>query len=104
MSRYGRAPMTTFITRLDGGGTGPRLAVKDLIDVAGVPTTAGSRAVAEGAQPAAADALCLAGARAPAAGIGGKANLPELAFGATGVNPPFRAAPHPPDPQSCPGG
>ena len=38
--------MSTFITRLDpGSGTGPRLAVKDLIDVRDVPTTAGSRAV-----------------------------------------------------------
>ncbi|TMK85173.1 MAG: amidase, partial [Actinobacteria bacterium] len=44
--------MSTFITRLDGGaGTGPRLAVKDLIDVEGVPTTAGCRAVADAAAP-----------------------------------------------------
>jgi hypothetical protein len=41
--------MSTFITRLDTTGTGPRLAVKDLIDVADVPTTAGSRAVERGA-------------------------------------------------------
>jgi hypothetical protein len=34
--------MSTFITTLDTTGTGLRLAVKDLIDVAGVPTTAGS--------------------------------------------------------------
>ena len=32
--------MTTFITTLGAAGAGPRLAVKDLIDVAGVPTTA----------------------------------------------------------------
>jgi len=52
--------MTTYITRLDAGGRGLRLAVKDLIDIEGVPTTAGSRAVADQAVPAAADAPCLA--------------------------------------------
>jgi len=35
--------MATFITRVPGSGDGIRLAVKDLIDVAGVPTTAGSQ-------------------------------------------------------------
>jgi hypothetical protein len=34
-------PVTTFITRLDQPGGGPRIAVEDLIDIAGVPTTAG---------------------------------------------------------------
>ena len=46
--------LTTFITRLEGAEGRPdgvRLAVKDAIDVAGVPTTAGCRAVAEEAQP-----------------------------------------------------
>lgn len=67
--------MATFITRLDLPGSGPRLAVKDLIDVRGVPTTAGCKAVAETAQPAAADAACMADARAADAAIVGKANL-----------------------------
>ena len=45
--------MSTFITQLDpGAGAGPRLAVKDLIDVEGVPTTAGCKAVADSAAPA----------------------------------------------------
>ena len=39
--------MATFITRLDQSGGGLRLAVKDLIDMQGLPTTAGSRAVAD---------------------------------------------------------
>src|SRR5947199_1385446 len=99
-----KAPMSTFITRLDGGGSGPRLAVKDLVDVAGVPTTAGCRAVAEGAKPAAADAPCLAGARAADAPIVGKANLHELAFGATGVNQWYGTAVNPLDPSLVPGG
>src|SRR5438552_17414768 len=96
--------MSTFITRLDGGGGGPRLAVKDLIDVAGVPTTAGSKAVADTARPATADAPCMAGARAADARIVGKANLHELAFGATGVNPWFGTAANPLDPERLPGG
>ena len=48
--------MTTFITTLDATGAGPRLAVKDLIDVADVPATAGCRAVARTPTPAVADA------------------------------------------------
>src|SRR5947199_340745 len=81
--------MTTFITRLDIGGTGPRLAVKDLIDMEGVPTTAGCRAVADDAKPAERDAACMAGARAAGVPIVGKTNLHELAFGASGVNRAF---------------
>lgn len=96
--------MSTFITRLASAGAGPRLAVKDLIDVAGVPTTAGCRAVADRAAPAEADAPCLAGARAAAARIVGKANLYELAFGASGVNPWFGTPTNPFDPALVPGG
>ena len=46
--------MTTFITRYETSGPGVRLAVKDLIDMEGEPTTAGCRAVADRAVPAAA--------------------------------------------------
>jgi amidase len=96
--------MTTFITRLDGAGSGPRLAVKDLIDVAGVPTTAGSKPVADRARPALADAPCLAGARAAGAVIVGKANLNELAYGASGINDYFGTPANPLDPALLPGG
>jgi amidase len=96
--------VTTFITRLDHSGSGPRLAVKDLIDVRGVPTTAGCRAVAETAQPAAADAGCMAGARAASAAIVGKANLHELAFGGAGVNEWYGTPVNPLDPELLPGG
>jgi len=81
--------LTTFITTPHATGTGPRLAVKDLIDVAGVPTTAGCRAVARTATPAVADAACLAGARAADARIVGKTNLHELAMLPLGTNPWF---------------
>src|SRR6476469_9413736 len=96
--------MSTFITRLDEGGAGPRLAVKDIIDVAGVPTTAGSRAVARTAEPALDDAACLAGARAADARIVGKANLHELAMLPIGTNPWFGIPVNPLDPALIPGG
>jgi amidase len=96
--------MSTFITRLDTTGNGPRLAVKDLIDVAGVTTTAGSRAVERGAAPAAADAACLAGARAAGARIVGKTNLHELAMLPLGTNPWFGTPVNPLDPALIPGG
>ena len=94
----------TFITRMAGSGDGIRLAVKDLIDVAGVPTTAGSRALAATAAAAERDAPCLAGARAAGARIVGKANLSELAYGASGVNEYFGTPVNPLDPGRVPGG
>ena len=100
---YGSA-MSTFITRLNPTGSGPRLAVKDLIDVVGVPTTAGCRAVADGAEPAAVDAECMAGARAADARIVGKTNLTELAMTAIGANPWFGMPVNPLDPARVPGG
>ena len=88
---------------MPGSGAGVRLAVKDLIDVAGVPTTAGSRALAAAAA-AERDAPCLAGARAAGARIVGKANLSELAYGASGVNEYFGTPVNPLDPGRVPGG
>jgi amidase len=96
--------MATYITRLNQPGTGPRIAVKDLIDIAGVPTTAGCRALARVAGPAAADAACMAGARGADAAIVGKANLHELAFGAAGVNQWYGTPVNPLDPALLPGG
>jgi len=96
--------MSTFITRLDTSGTGPRLAVKDLIDVRGIPTTAGSRAVQRTAEPAARDAACLAGARAAGARIVGKTNLHELAMLPIGTNPWFGTPVNPLDASLIPGG
>jgi amidase len=103
-------PMATFILRLDdpavadAAAGAPRLAVKDLLDVAGTPTTAGSAVVAAGAGPAAADAHCVAAARAAGARIVGKTNLHELAFGGTGINPHFGTPANPLDPTRIPGG
>lgn len=71
-------------------GTKPlRLAVKDLIDVKGVVTTAGSGYLAEHSPPAARDARCLAIARERNVHIVGKTNLSELALGVSGMNAYF---------------
>jgi amidase len=100
--------VTTYITRFDGVGPGWRVAVKDLIDMAGVPTTNGSRVIAAGAGPAEQDAACLAATRAGEAGgritIVGKTNLHELAFGVTGINPWFGTPVNPLDGRLVPGG
>jgi Asp-tRNA(Asn)/Glu-tRNA(Gln) amidotransferase A subunit family amidase len=63
-----------------------RLAVKDLIDVKGVVTTAGSQHVAETSPPAARDAACLQEARRRGVHIVGKVNLSEFALGVSGMN------------------
>jgi len=94
----------TFITSFAASGSGPRVAVKDLIDMAGVPTTAGSRVVADAALPADADAACLAGLRAAGGQIVGRTNLHELALGVTGINPWFGTPANPLDPALAPGG
>jgi amidase len=101
--------MATFITRFNARASrAERLAVKDLIDLAGTPTTNGSRAIAAAAQPAPTDAACLAGTRAAeAAGeltITGKTNLHELAFGVTGINPWFGTPVNPLNAKRLPGG
>ncbi len=96
--------MTVFISRAASVGAGPRLAVKDCIDVAGYVTTVGCRAVAAEAVPAVEDAACLAGARAAGAQIVGKTTLHELCQGGTGVNPEFGTPTNPRDRLRVPGG
>jgi amidase len=96
--------VTTWILRLDAPGTGPRVAIKDLIDVAGTPTTGGCRVLADLAEPAPEDAACLAGLRAADAAVIGKANLHELACGGTGVNEHYGTPVNPLDATRIPGG
>jgi amidase len=96
--------VSAFITSFTASGPGPRVAVKDLIDMAGELTTAGSRVLAEAAAPAAEDAACLAGLRATGAPIVGKTNLHELALGVTGINPWFGTPRNPLDASRVPGG
>ena len=72
--------------------------------MAGEPTTAGCRAVADRAVPATRDAACLAGAREAGARIVGRTNLHELALGVTGVNQWYGTPVNPLDPTRVPGG
>jgi amidase len=85
-------------------GSGPRVAVKDIIDVEGVPTTAGCRALERRATAAERDATCLAGARSAGARLVGKTNLHELAVLPIGTNPWFGTPVNPLDPALIPGG
>ncbi len=96
--------MATWILRLDDHRRGLRVAVKDLIDIVGTPTTAACAAVAATAAVATRDAECLAGLRAAGVVIVGKTNLHELAFGGTGVNAAFGTPVNPFDPECIPGG
>ena len=97
--------MTTFLLRLDPGpGDGPLVAVKDLIDVDGTPTTCACRPVAERAPAATADASCVAAVRLAGGRVVGKTNLHELAFGGSGVNPYTGTPVNPLDPDRIPGG
>src|SRR5215469_16896298 len=66
-----------------------RLAVKDLIDLKGVVTTAGSEYFEKNGLPAAKDAACMAIARERGVLVVGKTNLDEFAVGVTGMNEYF---------------
>src|ERR1700721_2474841 len=100
--------MGTWVVRIsgdaDGNDAGPRLAVKDCIDVAGLPTTAGCPVVAEMAERAHTDAAVVASAREGGCGSVGKASLPELCWSASGINHWAGTPLNPRDPRRLPGG
>ncbi|MGA2211347.1 MAG: amidase [Acidimicrobiales bacterium] len=97
--------MTTWLERWPAvTGEGPRVGVKDLIDVEGSVTTAGCRTLADLGVPAAADAACIRSVRQAGGRLVGKTNLHELAFGTSGINPWFGTPPNPADPGRVPGG
>lgn len=62
------------------------VSIKDLFDVAGDVTRAGSRVLAE---KASADAAAVARLRAAGAVLVGRTNMVEFAFGTTGINPHY---------------
>jgi len=74
-----------------------RLAVKDLIDMQGVVTTAGSEHLAKTRAPAARDAQCLELARERKVRIVGKTNLTEFAVTVSGKNIHFGTPVNRPD-------
>jgi len=93
-----------WVVRLDAPGDGPRLAVKDCIDVEGLPTTVGCQVIAEQASPAGKDAPVVAAARRAGARIVGKTSLTELCWSASGINPWLGTPPNPLDARRIPGG
>ncbi|MFL6797078.1 MAG: allophanate hydrolase [Xanthobacteraceae bacterium] len=80
---------------------GVPVAIKDNIDVAGLPTTAACPAFSY--QPAH-DATCVARLKAAGAIIIGKTNLDQFATGLSGVRSPYGVPRNPLDPALIPGG
>ncbi len=78
------------------------ISLKDIIDLAGTPTTAASRV--RGGRRATADAPVAARLRAAGAVFIGKCNLHELAFGTTGEESAFGPTRNPHAPAHIPGG
>jgi aspartyl-tRNA(Asn)/glutamyl-tRNA(Gln) amidotransferase subunit A len=96
------APGGIWITEVEPGGDGPRLAVKDLFDTAGLRTTYGSRVFADHVPDRTATAVArLVGAEYQ---IVGKANLHEFAWGITSENPHYGTVPNPVAPGRVAGG
>lgn len=81
---------------------GVPVAVKDLMAVAGMPCTGGSRSL--DAQVPTEDAEIVARLRRAGAVVIGLANLHELAYGVTSANPHFGSVVNPAAPQCIPGG
>lgn len=81
------------------------ISIKDLLDVAGEPTTAGS-VVLKNAPPAQHDAPVVRRLRAAGAAIVGKTNMTEFAFSGLGLNPHYGTPANPVDRQTIriPGG
>jgi amidase len=81
-----------------------RLGVKDLIDIKGEVTSAGSEYLYKHAKPAKADAECLRIARQRGVAIVGKTNLSEFAIGVSGSNDYFGTPNNPVAKDRVPGG
>jgi aspartyl-tRNA(Asn)/glutamyl-tRNA(Gln) amidotransferase subunit A len=102
MADAARADADRTAGRVLGPLHGVPVSLKDLIDVAGVPTTAASRVRA--GITAKRDAPIVARLRRAGAVIIGKCNLHEFAFGTTGEESAFGRTCNPADPSRSPGG
>jgi aspartyl-tRNA(Asn)/glutamyl-tRNA(Gln) amidotransferase subunit A len=80
------------------------VSIKDLFDVAGEVTRAGSNVLAEEGKPALADAVIVRRLRAAGAVIVAKTNMTEFAFSGIGANPHFGTPGNPADRSRVPGG
>src|SRR6516164_68170 len=95
-----RASTGTTLGPLDGA----IVSIKDLFDVAGEPTRAGSKILAEEAAQASADAVIVQRLRQAGAAIVAKTNMTEFAFSGIGANPHFGTPGNPRDRARVPGG
>ena len=102
MSRRLATPDGIFLARPDAPADGIRLAVKDLLDTAGLTTTYGSAIFAEHVPSQTAEAVRLleAGGYVDI----GKTNLHEFAYGTTSENVHFGTVPNPIAPGRIAGG
>ncbi len=97
------AAQAVFVRRFELGGDGPRVAIKDSIDVQGHPTRMASASLAD-APPAAQHAAVVRTLLEAGCRIVGKTNMHELAYGVTGINR-FTGTPrNPRAPGRIPGG
>jgi len=94
--------MHAFISLTSETGDGPAVAVKDVVDVRGTVTTAGSTVLP--ATPALADAPVITRLRQAGCVIVGKSNMHEFALGPTSENPHYGNVRNPVDPIRVAGG
>ena len=97
-----RADLNAFISVSSEAGSGIVVAVKDLVDVAGMVTTGGGIILPR--EPAVDDAPVIRRLRQEGCVMVGKANLHEFAYGVTSVNPHYGAVRNPHDVARVAGG
>jgi aspartyl-tRNA(Asn)/glutamyl-tRNA(Gln) amidotransferase subunit A len=83
---------------------GAIVSIKDLFDVAGEVTRAGSKVIAEEGKPAEQDAVIVRRLRRAGAVIVAKTNMTEFAYSGVGANPHFGTPGNPADRARVPGG
>ena len=94
---------SAFVQKMTLGGDGPRVGVKDSIDIADFATRMGSPCFTD-APPAKQHAAVVSALLDAGCRIVGKTNMHELAYGVTGINR-FTGTPiNPRDPTRIPGG
>lgn len=98
----GASSYRCFISVSNETGAGPCVAVKDMVDVAGLPTTGGGRLIPYPVPVS--DAAVVRRVRESGALIIGKTNLHEYGLGVTGANPHFGSVRNPRDAQRIAGG
>ena len=94
--------LNLFIAMTDEDGEGEVVAVKDLVDVRGTPTTGGGRLLP--AEPKTEDAPLIRNLRSHGCVVIGKTNLHEWAFGSTNMNRHYGTVHNPRDPSRIAGG